>query len=92
MAHYDVTRRNCITLELKKCFHCNARHKSLGLEDKTTMKSDINELKVAQMLIFGSKWLKWLICDVIMTTPVPMMYFWNVKKAFIMLLHIVTWV
>ena len=58
MAHFDVTRRNCITLELKKCFHCNDRHKSLGLRDKSTMKSDIKGLKVAQMLVFGSKMVK----------------------------------
>ena len=56
--HYDVKCPNDVKLELKKCFQCVPRHSSLGLEGKITTKSGIKWVKVAQMLVFGLKWVK----------------------------------
>ena len=38
------------------------------VESKLNSENVNKEVKIAQMLIFRSKRLKWLICDVIMTT------------------------
>ena len=75
-------------MELAKCFRCVFGHISLGIEGEIITKSGIKEVKVAQMLVYGSKMV---IYDVIMTSPVKLTSFWKMKNAFVVSLGIVPW-
>ena len=78
-------------MKLAKFFRCVFGHISLGIEGEITTKSGIKEVKVAQMLVYGSKLVKMVIYDVIMTSPVKLTSFWKMKNAFVVSLGIVPW-
>ena len=59
---FDVIMTSSVKMvsfwNVEKCFRCVFGHSSLGIEGEITTKSGIKGVKVAQMLVFGSKMVK----------------------------------